>query len=193
MSRAEYVGREFWKLAQTVRALGDLILGENQVGADGLNDLSEHRDLTLNNLMGGLFWAGVGLAQFNLLIRLSPSDKTPVYVAVMSAVSAIALFFLFACLLPFGVLIAWYYAAEAPTAQPARPPAENLTVIVDDPRLRRAGRGAFLRRGFLRRDGRLVPEPPRARHRCRGPRARPRTSSGRGRWGRKRSHPVLRR
>lgn len=46
--------------------------------------------LTLNNLMGGLFWAGVGLAQFNLLIRLSPSDKTPVYVAVMSAVTGLA-------------------------------------------------------------------------------------------------------
>ena len=46
--------------------------------------------LTLNNLMGGLFWAGVGLAQFNLLIRLSPSDKTPVYVAVMSAVAGLA-------------------------------------------------------------------------------------------------------
>ena len=46
--------------------------------------------LTLNNLMGGLFWAGVGLAQFNLLIRLSPSDKTPVYVAAMSAVTGLA-------------------------------------------------------------------------------------------------------
>lgn len=46
--------------------------------------------LTLNNLMGGLFWAGVGLAQFNLLIRLSPSDKTPVYVAMMSAVAGLA-------------------------------------------------------------------------------------------------------
>ena len=46
--------------------------------------------LTLNNLMGGLFWAGVGLTQFNLLIRLSPSDKTPVYVAVMSAVTGLA-------------------------------------------------------------------------------------------------------
>jgi len=46
--------------------------------------------LTLNNLMGGLFWAGVVLAQFNLLIRLSPSDKTPVYVAVMSAVVGLA-------------------------------------------------------------------------------------------------------
>ncbi len=46
--------------------------------------------LTLNNLMGGLFWAGVGLAQFNLLIRLSPSDKTPVYVAMMSAVTGLA-------------------------------------------------------------------------------------------------------
>ena len=46
--------------------------------------------LTINNLMGGLFWAGVGLAQFNLLIRLSPSDKTPVYVAAMSAVTGLA-------------------------------------------------------------------------------------------------------
>jgi HEAT repeat protein/sugar phosphate permease len=46
--------------------------------------------LTVNNLMGGLFWAGVGLAQFNLLIRLSPSDKTPVYVAAMSAVTGLA-------------------------------------------------------------------------------------------------------
>jgi len=46
--------------------------------------------LTLNNLMGGMFWAGVGLAQFNLLIRLSPSGKTSVYVAVMSAVTGLA-------------------------------------------------------------------------------------------------------
>ncbi len=46
--------------------------------------------LTANNLMGGLFWAGVGLAQFNLLIRLSPSGSTPVYVAMMSAVTGLA-------------------------------------------------------------------------------------------------------
>jgi HEAT repeat protein/uncharacterized membrane protein YuzA (DUF378 family) len=46
--------------------------------------------LTINNLMGGLFWAGVGLAQFNLLIRLSPSGKTSVYVAMMSAVTGLA-------------------------------------------------------------------------------------------------------
>lgn len=38
---------------------------------------------------GGLFWAGVQLSQFNLLIRLSPPDKTPIYVAMMAAVTGL--------------------------------------------------------------------------------------------------------
>ncbi len=45
--------------------------------------------ISVNNLAGGLFWAGVGLTQFNLLIRLSPPDKTGVYVATMAAVTGL--------------------------------------------------------------------------------------------------------
>jgi HEAT repeat protein/Na+/melibiose symporter-like transporter len=45
--------------------------------------------LATNNLAGGLFWAGVGLTQFNLLIRLSPPDKTGVYVATMAAATGL--------------------------------------------------------------------------------------------------------
>ena len=45
--------------------------------------------LAANNLAGGLFWAGVGLTQFNLLIRLSPPDKTGVYVATMAALTGL--------------------------------------------------------------------------------------------------------
>ncbi|MCX6379507.1 MAG: MFS transporter [Armatimonadetes bacterium] len=41
------------------------------------------------HLMGGLSWAGVQLTQFNLLISLSPSQKTPIYVATMSAVTGL--------------------------------------------------------------------------------------------------------
>lgn len=42
------------------------------------------------SITGGFFWAGVGIAQFNLLIRLSPPEKTPVYVATMAAVTGLA-------------------------------------------------------------------------------------------------------
>ena len=45
--------------------------------------------ISINNLAGGLFWAGVGLTQFNLLIRLSPPDKTGVYVATMAALTGL--------------------------------------------------------------------------------------------------------
>ena len=45
--------------------------------------------ISVNNLAGGLFWAGVGLTQFNLLIRLSPPDKTGVYVATMAGVTGL--------------------------------------------------------------------------------------------------------
>jgi HEAT repeat protein len=41
------------------------------------------------NIASGLFWAGVGLAQFNLLIGFSPPDKTPIYVATMAAVTGL--------------------------------------------------------------------------------------------------------
>ncbi len=41
------------------------------------------------NVQGGLFWAGVGLTQFNLLIRSAPSDKTPIYAATMAAVTGL--------------------------------------------------------------------------------------------------------
>ena len=42
------------------------------------------------NLVGGMFWAGVGLTQFNLLIGFSPPGKTSIYVATMSAVTGFA-------------------------------------------------------------------------------------------------------
>ena len=45
--------------------------------------------IAINNFTAGGFWAGFGLLQFNLLIRLSPSHKTPVYVAMMSAVTGL--------------------------------------------------------------------------------------------------------
>lgn len=45
--------------------------------------------LLINHVLGGLFWAGVGLTQFNLLIRLSPPERTGVYVATMSAVTGL--------------------------------------------------------------------------------------------------------
>lgn len=45
--------------------------------------------ISIINLGGGLFWAGVGLTQFNLLIRLSPPDKTGVYVATMAALTGL--------------------------------------------------------------------------------------------------------
>jgi HEAT repeat protein/Na+/melibiose symporter-like transporter len=41
------------------------------------------------SIAGGLFWAGVGLTQFNLLISLSPPQKTPIYVATMAAVTGL--------------------------------------------------------------------------------------------------------
>ncbi len=45
--------------------------------------------LCMVNFTGGLWWAGVQLTQFNLLISLSPSQKTPIYVATMSAVTGL--------------------------------------------------------------------------------------------------------
>lgn len=45
--------------------------------------------LTLLNLTGGLSWAGVNLTQFNLLISMAPSQKTPIYVATMSAITGL--------------------------------------------------------------------------------------------------------
>lgn len=42
------------------------------------------------NLAGGLFWAGVGLTQFNLLIGFSPPGKTSIYVATMASVTGLA-------------------------------------------------------------------------------------------------------
>src|SRR5207248_1497785 len=51
-------------------------------------------------------------------------------------------------------------AGEAAAAVGREGDAEDTRRVplqaVDDPRLRRAGRGAFLRRGLLRRDGRLA-------------------------------------
>ncbi|HLJ56669.1 MAG TPA: MFS transporter [Chthonomonadaceae bacterium] len=45
--------------------------------------------VAINSLAGGLFWAGVNLNQFNLLIRLSPPERTGVYVATLAAVTGI--------------------------------------------------------------------------------------------------------
>ncbi len=42
------------------------------------------------NLIGGMFWAGVALTQFNLLIGFSPQGKTAIYVATMAGVTGLA-------------------------------------------------------------------------------------------------------
>ncbi|MBM3493491.1 MAG: hypothetical protein FJX72_04095, partial [Armatimonadetes bacterium] len=46
--------------------------------------------LCLNNVMGGVFWAGVGLLQFNVVIEATPADRRSVYVGALSAVTGIA-------------------------------------------------------------------------------------------------------
>jgi HEAT repeat protein/MFS family permease len=45
--------------------------------------------LVLNHLLGGLFWAGVNLAQFNLLIGTTPNERKSVYIGAMSAVTGV--------------------------------------------------------------------------------------------------------
>lgn len=45
--------------------------------------------LCVNNLIGGLFWAGVGLAQFNLLIGATPDERKSVYVGAFSAATGL--------------------------------------------------------------------------------------------------------
>ncbi|MBC7529308.1 MAG: MFS transporter [Chthonomonadaceae bacterium] len=45
--------------------------------------------LQLINVQSGIFWAGVGLTQFNLLIRSAPPEKTPIYAATMAAVTGL--------------------------------------------------------------------------------------------------------
>jgi len=44
----------------------------------------------LNNLFGGVAWAGIGLLQFNLLIETTPSEGRSLYVGALSAASGIA-------------------------------------------------------------------------------------------------------
>ena len=51
------------------------------------HDFAAFSDWHANNASAGFFWAGFNLLQFNLLIRLSPPQKTQVYVAVMAAVT----------------------------------------------------------------------------------------------------------
>jgi HEAT repeat protein/predicted MFS family arabinose efflux permease len=46
--------------------------------------------LIVINTASGLFWSGVSLPQFNLLINSCPSEKTSVYVATMAAVTGLA-------------------------------------------------------------------------------------------------------
>ena len=43
-----------------------------------------------NNTLAGIFWAGVGLAQFNMLIGSTPNERKSVYVGAMSAVTGLA-------------------------------------------------------------------------------------------------------
>jgi HEAT repeat protein/MFS family permease len=45
--------------------------------------------LILNHLLGGLFWAGVNLSQFNLLIGTTPTERKSVYIGAMSAVTGV--------------------------------------------------------------------------------------------------------
>lgn len=45
--------------------------------------------LVLNHLLGGLFWAGVNLSQFNLLIGTTPTERKSVYIGAMSAVTGV--------------------------------------------------------------------------------------------------------
>lgn len=45
--------------------------------------------LLLNSLGSGLFWAGVGLTQFNLIIACSPPQRTATYAATLSAVTGL--------------------------------------------------------------------------------------------------------
>ncbi|MEP6757483.1 MAG: HEAT repeat domain-containing protein, partial [Chthonomonadales bacterium] len=44
----------------------------------------------MNNTLAGIFWSGVGLAQFNMLIGLTPNERKSVYVGAMSAVTGLA-------------------------------------------------------------------------------------------------------
>ncbi|HLV80762.1 MAG TPA: MFS transporter, partial [Chthonomonadaceae bacterium] len=46
--------------------------------------------LTEINIGSGLFWAVISLTQFNLLISLSPPERTSIYVASMAAVTGLA-------------------------------------------------------------------------------------------------------
>lgn len=45
--------------------------------------------LLFNSLGSGLFWAGVGLTQFNLIIACSPPQRTATYAATLSAVTGL--------------------------------------------------------------------------------------------------------
>ena len=46
--------------------------------------------LCFNHLLGGFFWAGVGLTQFNLLIGVTPNERKSVYVGAFSAATGTA-------------------------------------------------------------------------------------------------------
>ncbi len=46
--------------------------------------------LAVNNLLGGMFWAGVNLTQFNLIIAITPNERKSVYVGAFSAVAGLA-------------------------------------------------------------------------------------------------------
>jgi HEAT repeat protein len=46
--------------------------------------------LCLNNIVGGVFWAGVGLLQFNVLIEATPPERRSVYVGALSAITGVA-------------------------------------------------------------------------------------------------------
>ncbi|MDE2126902.1 MAG: MFS transporter [Armatimonadetes bacterium] len=46
--------------------------------------------LTELNIGSGIFWAGIALVQFNLVIAIAPAGKMPVYAALMAAATGVA-------------------------------------------------------------------------------------------------------
>lgn len=45
--------------------------------------------LVVNHIAGGLFWSGVGLTQFNILIASTPTESRSIYIGAMSAVTGL--------------------------------------------------------------------------------------------------------
>ena len=69
----------------------DGIAGLWQAGAGGVLHLSWTKiEIVGLNLLSGAGWAGIGLAQFNLMIGAAPADKRPAYVSTLAAAAGIA-------------------------------------------------------------------------------------------------------